>query len=149
MEDRLGASRLVSHDAQPEAGGGESSETWHHVGVQVLGTDGIGEFGGPRIGQRRPDIEARPEELEYLGVFATARDDGAESGEERQARNSQVVGPGGPGTRLIDERLPDVEDDRPDRQRLRSCQLVPPSGAPGSCCGRSPVRRSICSRPRR
>ena len=34
-------------------------------------------------------------------------------------------------------------------QRLRSCQVVPPSGAPGSFCGFSPVRRSICSTPRR
>ena len=38
---------------------------------------------------------------------------------------------------------------RAPTQRERSCQLVPPSGAPGSGCGRTPVRRSICSRPRR
>ena len=35
------------------------------------------------------------------------------------------------------------------RYRERSCQLMPPSGAPGSFWGCSPVRRSICSTPRR
>ena len=48
---------------------------------------------------------------------------------EHRRQLAQVVGPAG--------------------QRLRSCQDVPPSGAPGSFCGFSPVRRSICSTPRR
>ena len=38
---------------------------------------------------------------------------------------------------------------RRSRQRERSCQLVPPIGAPGSFCGARPVRLSICSTPRR
>ena len=40
-------------------------------------------------------------------------------------------------------------DGRAEHQRPRSCHEVPPSGAPGSRCGFCPVRRSICSTPRR
>ena len=42
-------------------------------------------------------------------------------------------------------RIPDLPSD----QRARSCQLVPPSGEPGSFTCGSPVRLSTCTTPRR
>jgi hypothetical protein len=61
-------------------------------------------------------------------MVATARDHGPERGEERQARNAQVIRPQTPDAGLVDERLADIENDGGDLQRDRSCQLIPPSG---------------------
>ena len=149
MEDRLRPDRLVPHHPQSVAGRGQRREAWHRVGVEVIGSDGVAELSGRGIGQHRTNVKIGAEQLEDLGVIAAARDDRPESGEKGQPWDAQMVGPGRPGARFVDQGLPDVEDDRADRQRERSCQLVPPIGMPGSRSGRWPVRRSICSRPRR
>ena len=120
---------------------------------------------GPMHGSARPlaplphgvaQVEVGPQDADRLEVVATALDDRAQHGEERQALDPEPVRPGQPLAVLVDERLADVEHDRPDRasshgprQRERSCQLTPPSGAPGSFWCGSPVRLSTCSTPRR
>jgi hypothetical protein len=71
--------------------------------------------------------------IEYLAMIAAAGDHLAERSEERRSRHAEPVGPHAPRPGLVDDRLADVEDDRPDvvDQWLFSCQLVPPSGLPG------------------
>jgi hypothetical protein len=50
-------------------------------------------------------------------VVGRPLDHRADDREEGQSRDAQPVGPVGPDPGLVDERLADVEDDRPDRHR--------------------------------
>ena len=156
-EQRLDALRLVAGDADPVARLPEIPERSDRVRVQVPLLDDVRDAGGLALAARHSQVEVGAQDPERLPMVAAAFDHGADHAEERQGLDAQPVGPFEPQPVLVDQRLADVEHDGTDGrqvrgrrgQRERSCQLTPPSGAPGSFgCG-APVRLSTCSTPRR
>ena len=156
-EQVFGLSWLVAGDADEIARVVEAAERAEGVAVEVLWPEHIRHAGCRAVAPRRAQVHVRAEDPERLKVVATTLDDRPEHGEERQSLDPKPVGPGRPEPVLVDERLADIEHDGSNpaaqlggrRQCERSCQLMPPSGAPGSFgCG-SPVRLSTCSTPRR
>ena len=150
-EQRLGGLWLVARHADPVAGTPKALEGVDGVGIQVVRADGIGYAGAGPLALGYAEVHVRPQDPDRLAMVATTGDDGAQDPEEGQRLDAQPVGPGEPQPVLVHQGLADVEHDGADRhrQRERSCQLTPPSGAPGSFWCGAPVRLSTCSTPRR
>ena len=156
MDHGFDGLRLVADDADAVAGVADGTERGHGIGIEVVDPHLVGLACGLALRPLRREVEIRPEDPERRSMIAAGLDARADHREERQPRDPEPVGPLGPDPGLVDERLADIEDDRadrhlPDRGRGQdlSCQLVPPSGAPGSFWCFRPVRLSICSTPRR
>lgn len=147
-KDRSRPGRLIADDADQVPGVLERPQRRQSVGVEVVQAEVVGKARSVAPRPLPAEVEIRPEDAERLAVVAAAPNPGTDDGQERQPRDAQPVGPLGPDPGLVDERLPNVEDDRANRYDL-SCQEVPPSGAPGSFWCFMPVRLSICSTPRR
>jgi hypothetical protein len=75
-----------------------------HVAVACRGTRAA----------RRLDVEARPEPLEYGAMMLSLRDHVLQRGLERGRGNAKMGRPAAPHPRLVDQRLADVEANRPD-----------------------------------
>ena len=90
---------------------------------------------------------ATPTSAKTSRMLPAARDDRAERGHERQARDAQHVRPGGPDPGLVDERLTDVEAD-PAASSATSdeAQLAPDAGERVEARSAAPRRCARCSR---
>jgi hypothetical protein len=110
-QGRLGCRRLVAGDADPITGGGEVSKAVGRIRVQVVGDHRIRDAGRCALANLLGEIEARPEDPEGFAMVAAPRDDRATDRQEGQPRDPEPVGPGGPQAALVDQCLPDIEDD--------------------------------------
>jgi hypothetical protein len=147
-QERFRPCRLVAGDGNANAGRAQGADAGQRIRVEVVPVevDHLSVLGSRGCGSSQVKIGG--EGPEWREVILAALDRGSEDGEEREPRYAHVIGPAHPGSGFVDERLSDVEDDRPD-QRLRSCHEVPPNGAPGNGRCFSPVRLSIWVTPRR
>ena len=91
----------------------QSREARQRIGIEVLASEtrlGTGRAAPRALGL---DVELRPEPPEDLPVVLAPLDDRPEDSEEGQLRHAEPLGPGRPEASLVENRLPDVEEDRP------------------------------------
>jgi len=94
----LGRGRLVAGEADAVAAAVQQTQTGNDIGVQVRRFD-------PHGADRRRDTQKPPD----TPVIFSACNKRAQSGEKRESGDTRFVSALGPGARLIDERLADVE----------------------------------------
>ena len=124
-ERRLGPGGLVAGDPEPIARLVERPQAARRVGIEVAGGDPVADPGGLALAQLLGEVEAGPEDPEWLAmVRIAAGDDRAADREKREPRNPEPVGPRRPRPRLVDDRLTDIEDDRLKGHR-RSVRICP------------------------
>jgi hypothetical protein len=111
-EHRLHHRRLVPHHADAQAGRPEVPQAGEGVGVEVRGVEPPARAPG-LLGRPLPlEVEAGADQLEGAPVVLPPLDDDAERGEEVEGADAEPVGPRRPATRLVDQRLAQVEDHR-------------------------------------